>query len=95
MRTKDRKASADVVLGTLEREARLFGLDAQRQDSYSLDQVVNLVRSIAALFQEVVDAADALERRQRFAAGLRRMVGNLTDIDAQAQSTTETERKPA
>ena len=67
------KASADVLLRVLEREARLHGLDRpQRAEGYTVEQMVAAIRSFAAVFLEVVQD---VELRRQFALGMRRRVG--------------------
>jgi len=69
---RGRKANAEVILDAFQHEARLFGVNLQRKDSYTADQVLGVLRSITALFMEIVQDPDA---RRQFSLGLRRKVG--------------------
>ncbi len=69
---KGNKASADVIMKTLDREARLNGLDRERKEVYSYDQVMLIVQAAAAVYMKV--EAD-LEKRRLYIAGLRRQLG--------------------
>lgn len=75
---KHEKASADVILRALERRARLYGLDRQRADTFTPEQVLNLLRGVTALFLEIVSDT---ELRRQFAAGLRRKIGPALAFD--------------
>lgn len=66
-----KKDSAEILLRTLEREARLNGIDRQRTIGYSADQVMALLRTMTELFLETVSD---LEARRRFIAGIRQKI---------------------
>jgi hypothetical protein len=67
-----KRVSAEVILGAFQQEARLLGLNLQRKDTFTAEQVVGLVRGLTALFMEVVQDPDL---RRQFSQGLKRRVG--------------------
>lgn len=71
-RKRGKKANAEVILDAFAQEARLMGLNLQRKDTFTAEQVFGLVRGITELFMEVVQDPEA---RRQFSLGLRRKVG--------------------
>lgn len=69
---RDRVESARVILQALEREARLNGLDRQREAGYTAEQVVALAKALAA---DLLAAFPATEERRRIADVFRRRMG--------------------
>lgn len=74
------KAGADVLIRTMEREAKLLNLDVRPPDNgYTAEQVLGLVKGMTVLFMDIVDDP---EMRRRFAQGLRRQIGAPIDVEA-------------
>ena len=68
--------AAHIALKALEREARLIGYDAQREDGFSVDQVASVLRGLRQdIFIHVTDEtvrraiADSLQRRSGMLTG--------------------------
>lgn len=71
-RKRGKKSSAEVILDAFAHEARLMGLNLQRKDTFTAEQVFGLVKGITALFMEVVQDPEA---RRQFSLGLKRKLG--------------------
>lgn len=86
------KTGADVLIRVSEREARLNGLDRQRETGYTLDQMLGLLRGIRALFLDLV-TDDGV--RQAFARGLTGKVGPalMKAIDVTPERKADDEEK--
>lgn len=69
---RGKKANAEVILDAFAQESRLYGLNLQRKDTFTAEQVFGLVKGITALFMEVVQDPEA---RRQFSLGLKRKVG--------------------
>jgi hypothetical protein len=66
------KASADIIRDAMAREARLNGLDRERKDAYSPDQMATVLRICLAVLRETVPD---IEAQRLYAVGLRRRLG--------------------
>lgn len=74
----DKRESADILLRTLERQAKLLNLDLAKADGMvSAQQVMTVLRGAAALFMELVPDP---EKRAQWTAGLKRMTGTVIDV---------------
>lgn len=87
---RGKKANAEVILDAFAHEARLMGLNLQRKDTFTAEQVFALVRGITALFTEIVQDPD---QRRQFSLGLRRKVGTALPPGSVGAVVSEQEKK--
>lgn len=81
------KASADVILKAMEREAKVVGYDAQREDGFSAEQVAALLRSVRA---DMLDVITDPAVRQAIGQILQRRAGLLAGQTIETTAVKET-----